>query len=135
VNRAPPLRYNPDNQTPLAQIRAVRGLRPDTRRPDQGVGWGNLARNPQTGPVGSVENAGRLRISTITRADGLKKNGPESPSPVSHPLDESPSPPATQRPPVPPPAGATPLKSQARRPGCCGWLHDRPCLEFQRPGA
>ena len=87
---APQVRYTQDNQTPIAEM-AVRfdGLRPDDP-PGQirVVGWGNLAQDLQNRvQVGQrLVLEGRLRISTLTRADGMKEKRAEFTLARLHPL-------------------------------------------------
>ncbi len=78
---APQLRYTQDNQTPVAEMPVrLEGLRPDDP-PGQlkVVGWGNLAQDLQNRvQVGQrLVLEGRLRMSTVTRQDGLKEKRAE----------------------------------------------------------
>ena len=90
VLEAPQVRYTQDNQTPVAEM-AVQfdGLRPDDP-PGQlkVVGWGNLAQDlqnrVQVGQRLMVE--GRLRMSTVTRQDGVKEKRAEFTLSRLHPL-------------------------------------------------
>jgi single-strand DNA-binding protein len=81
VLEAPQVRYTQDNQTPVAEM-VVRfdGLRPDDP-PGQlkVVGWGNLAQDLQNRiqPGQRLVLEGRMRISTVTRQDGLKEKKAE----------------------------------------------------------
>jgi single-stranded DNA-binding protein len=81
VLEAPQVRYTQDNQTPVAEM-AVRfdGLRPDDP-PGQlkVVGWGNLAQDLQNRvQVGQrLVIEGRLRMSTVSRPDGIKEKRAE----------------------------------------------------------
>lgn len=90
VLEAPQVRYTQDNQTPVAEMAVqLDGLRPDDP-PGQlkVVGWGNLAQDlqnrVQVGQRLVVE--GRLRMSTMTRADGLKEKRAEFTLSRLHPL-------------------------------------------------
>jgi single-stranded DNA-binding protein len=81
VLEAPQLRYTQDNQTPVAEMPVrLEGLRPDDP-PGQlkVVGWGNLAQDLQNRvQVGQrLVLEGRLRMSTVTRQDGLKEKRAE----------------------------------------------------------
>ena len=90
VLEAPQLRYTQDNQTPIAEM-AVRidGLRPDDP-PGQlrVVGWGNLAQDlPTRVQAGQrLVLEGRLRMSTVTRQDGVKEKRAEFTLSRLHPL-------------------------------------------------
>jgi single-stranded DNA-binding protein len=90
VLEAPQVRYTQDNQTPVAEM-AVRfdGLRPDDP-PGQlrVVGWGNLAQELQNRvQVGQrLLLEGRLRMSTLTRQDGLREKRAEFTLARLHPL-------------------------------------------------
>jgi single-strand DNA-binding protein len=81
VLEAPQVRYTQDNQTPVAEMAVqVEGLRPDDP-PGQikVVGWGNLAQDLQNRvQVGQrLMLEGRLRMNTVTRADGVKEKRAE----------------------------------------------------------
>ena len=96
VLEAPQVRYTQDNQTPVAEM-AVRfdGLRPeDPPGQIKVVGWGNLAQDLQNraraGQRLVVE--GRLRINTVSRADGVKEKRAELTLARLHPLGESSAP-------------------------------------------
>lgn len=87
---APQLRYTQDNQTPVAEMPVrMEGLRPDDP-PGQlkVVGWGNLAQDLQNRvQVGQrLLLEGRLRMSTVTRQDGLKEKRAEFVLSRLHPL-------------------------------------------------
>ncbi len=87
---APQLRYTQDNQTPVAEMPVrLEGLRPDDP-PGQlkVVGWGNLAQDLQNRvQVGQrLVLEGRLRMSTVTRQDGLKEKRAEFVLSRLHPL-------------------------------------------------
>jgi len=93
VLEAPQVRYTQDNQTPVAEM-AVRfaGLRPeDPPGQIKVVGWGNLAQDlqnrAQAGQRLVVE--GRLRINTVSRADGVKEKRAEITLARLHPLGEA----------------------------------------------
>ncbi|MFM7265955.1 MAG: single-stranded DNA-binding protein [Cyanobium sp.] len=90
VLEAPQLRYTQDNQTPVAEMPVrMEGLRPDDP-PGQikVVGWGNLAQDLQNRVhVGQrLVLEGRLRMSTVTRQDGLKEKRAEFVLSRLHPL-------------------------------------------------
>ncbi len=90
VLEAPQLRYTQDNQTPVAEMPVrLEGLRPDDP-PGQikVVGWGNLAQDLQNRvQVGQrLVLEGRLRMSTVTRQDGLKEKRAEFVLSRLHPL-------------------------------------------------
>ena len=90
VLETPQVRYTQDNQTPVAEM-AVRidGLRPDDP-PSQikVMGWGNLAQDLQNRvQVGQrLVLEGRLRMSTVTRQDGLKMKQAEFTLSRLHPV-------------------------------------------------
>ncbi|MEB3332831.1 MAG: single-stranded DNA-binding protein [Synechococcaceae cyanobacterium] len=90
VLEAPQVRYTQDNQTPVAEM-TVRfdGLRPDDP-PSQikVVGWGNLAQDLQNRvQLGArLVLEGRLRMSTVARADGVKEKRAEFTLARLHPL-------------------------------------------------
>jgi single-stranded DNA-binding protein len=93
VLEAPQVRYTQDNQTPVAEM-AVRfdGLRAeDPPGQIKVVGWGNLAQDlqnrAQAGQRLVVE--GRLRINTVSRADGVKEKRAELTLARLHPLGEA----------------------------------------------
>ncbi len=93
VLEAPQVRYTQDNQTPVAEM-AVRfdGLRAeDPPGQIKVVGWGNLAQDlqnrAQAGQRLVVE--GRLRINTVSRADGVKEKRAEITLARLHPLGEA----------------------------------------------
>lgn len=116
VLEAPQVRYTQDNQTPVAEMAVqLDGLRPDDP-PGQlkVVGWGNLAQDlqnrVQVGQRLMIE--GRLRMSTMTRADGLKEKRAEFTLSRLHPLMAQGSSPAPSMAPsapspTPKPAGAS----------------------------
>jgi len=90
VLEAPQVRYTQDNQTPVAEMTVrLDGLRPDDP-PGQlkVVGWGNLAQDlqnrVQVGQRLMIE--GRLRMNTVTRADGVKEKRAEFTLARLHPL-------------------------------------------------
>ena len=77
VTEAPQLRYTPDNQTPITELRvSFDPLRPDDPRPSlKVVGWGdNLAQTIQreATPGQRLVLVGRLRINTVQRPDGIR---------------------------------------------------------------
>ncbi len=87
---APQLRFTQDNQTPVAEMLVqVEGLRPDDP-PGQlkVVGWGNLAQDLQNRvqPGQRLVLEGRLRMSTVTRQDGIKEKRTEFTLSRLHPL-------------------------------------------------
>lgn len=93
VLEAPQVRYTQDNQTPVAEM-TVRfdGLRPeDPPGQIKVVGWGNLAQDLQNraraGQRMVVE--GRLRINTVSRADGVKEKRAELTLARLHPLGDA----------------------------------------------
>ncbi|MCX5953616.1 MAG: single-stranded DNA-binding protein [Cyanobacteria bacterium] len=93
VLEAPQVRYTQDNQTPVAEM-AVRfdGLRPeDPPGQIKVVGWGNLAQDlqnrAQAGQRLVVE--GRLRMNTVSRADGVKEKRAELTLARLHPLGDA----------------------------------------------
>ncbi|MDM7953307.1 MAG: single-stranded DNA-binding protein [Cyanobium sp. CZS 25K] len=90
VLEAPQVRYTQDNQTPVAEMAVqIEGLRPDDP-PGQlkVVGWGNLAQDlqnrVQVGQRFVLE--GRMRMSTVTRQDGIKEKRAEFTLARLHPL-------------------------------------------------
>ncbi|MCP9928117.1 single-stranded DNA-binding protein [Cyanobium sp. CH-040] len=90
VLEAPQVRYTQDNQTPVAEMLVqVEGLRPDDP-PGQlkVVGWGNLAQDLQNRvqPGQRLVLEGRLRMNTVTRADGIKEKRAEFTLARLHPL-------------------------------------------------
>lgn len=98
VLEAPQVRYTQDNQTPVAEMAVeLDGLRPDDP-PGQlkVVGWGNLAQDlqnrVQVGQRLMIE--GRLRMSTVSRADGTKEKRAEFTLARLHPLTAQASAPA-----------------------------------------
>jgi single-strand DNA-binding protein len=119
VLEAPQVRYTQDNQTPVAEM-AVRfdGLRPeDPPGQIKVVGWGNLAQDLQNraraGQRLVVE--GRLRINTVSRADGVKEKRAELTLARLHPLgDASQQGPTSAAGPAPM-ADATPMAAPAPR--------------------
>ena len=93
VLEAPQVRYTQDNQTPVAEM-TVRfdGLRQeDPHGQIKVVGWGNLAQDLQNraraGQRMVVE--GRLRINTVSRADGVKEKRAELTLARLHPLGDA----------------------------------------------
>jgi single-strand DNA-binding protein len=93
VLEAPQLRYTQDNQTPVAEM-AVRfdGLRlEDPPGQIKVVGWGNLAQDLQNrARVGQrLVVEGRLRMNTISRADGVKEKRAELTLARLHPLGDA----------------------------------------------
>lgn len=96
VLEAPQVRYTQDNQTPVAEMLVqVEGLRPDDP-PGQlkVVGWGNLAQDLQNRvqPGQRLVLEGRLRMSTLTRQDGIKEKRAEFTLSRLHPLAPGASP-------------------------------------------
>ena len=116
---APQLRYTQDNQTPVAEMPVrMEGLRPDDP-PGQikVVGWGNLAQDLQNRvQVGQrLVLEGRLRMSTVTRQDGLKEKRAEFVLSRLHPLAEGGSASVAQG--MPPAMAAAPAMASAPAPG------------------
>ena len=111
VLEAPQVRYTQDNQTPVAEMLVqIDGLRPDDPPGRlKVVGWGNLAQDLQNRvqPGQRLVLEGRLRMSTVTRQDGVKEKRAEFTLARLHPLGTAPGSPA-----VIPPASAP-----ARAPG------------------
>lgn len=90
VLEAPQLRYTQDNQTPVAEMTVqLDGLRPEDP-PGQlkVVGWGNLAQDLQNRvqPGQRLVIEGRLRMVTLSRADGVKEKRAELTLSRLHPL-------------------------------------------------
>jgi single-strand DNA-binding protein len=113
VLEAPQVRYTQDNQTPVAEMLVqIEGLRPDDP-PGQlkVVGWGNLAQDLQNRvqPGQRLVLEGRLRMSTVSRQDGVKEKRAELTLARLHPLG-----PATSPAPAVSPA-ASPAPQPARR--------------------
>lgn len=81
VLEAPQIRYTQDNQTPVAEMLVqVDGLRPDDPPGRlKVVGWGNLAQDLQNRvrPGQRLVLEGRLRMSMVTRNDGMKEKRAE----------------------------------------------------------
>ena len=107
---APQLRYTQDNQTPVAEMPVrLEGLRPDDP-PGQlkVVGWGNLAQDLQNRvQVGQrLVLEGRLRMSTVTRQDGLKEKRAEFVLSRLHPVADPGATPTAPPPQVPAPTPA-----------------------------
>jgi single-strand DNA-binding protein len=99
VLEAPQVRYTQDNQTPVAEMLVqIEGLRPDDP-PGQlkVVGWGNLAQDLQNRvqPGQRLVLEGRLRMSTVSRQDGVKEKRAEFTLARLHPLGTAISPAAT----------------------------------------
>lgn len=112
VLEAPQVRYTQDNQTPVAEMAVqIDGLRPDDP-PGQlkVVGWGNLAQDLQNRvQVGQrLVIEGRLRMSTISRQDGIKEKRAEFTLARLHPLAPGPARPAAQMQPPAAPVSAAP---------------------------
>jgi single-strand DNA-binding protein len=123
VLEAPQVRYTQDNQTPVAEMLVqIEGLRPDDP-PGQlkVVGWGNLAQDLQNRvqPGQRLVLEGRLRMSTVSRQDGVKEKRAEftlarlhplgtaiSPAPAAVPTAAAPSPQPARRAAAPAPAAA-----------------------------
>jgi single-stranded DNA-binding protein len=138
VLEAPQLRYTQDNQTPVAEMPVrLEGLRPDDP-PGQlkVVGWGNLAQDLQNRvQVGQrLVLEGRLRMSTVTRQDGLKEKRAEFVLSRLHPLGAGGGavPPADR---PAPPAAAPPAPSPrpAAAPGRAGGGAARPAAPTAAP--
>ncbi|QEY31392.1 single-stranded DNA-binding protein [Synechococcus sp. RSCCF101] len=133
VLEAPQVRFTQDNQTPIGEMTvSFDGLRPDDPPGRlKVVGWGNLAQDlqnrVQVGQRLLVE--GRLRMSTLTRSDGMREKRAELTLSRLHPLSgrgaggSAPAPMAPaaagasgrpgQRPPAPAPAEAAPTWNAA----------------------
>ena len=77
VIQEPQLRFTPDNQTPIAEMRVqFAGLRPEEPPVTlKVVGWGNMAQDIQANyHVGDrVILDGRLTMSTVDRPEGFKE--------------------------------------------------------------
>jgi single-stranded DNA-binding protein len=126
VLEAPQVRYTQDNQTPVAEMAVqIDGLRPDDP-PGQlkVVGWGNLAQDLQNRvQVGQrLVLEGRLRMSTMTRSDGVKEKRAEFTLARLHPLEGAGSasismPPASMPPASMPPSPAGPASPGPSRSG------------------
>ncbi|QVL51836.1 MAG: single-stranded DNA-binding protein [Cyanobium sp. M30B3] len=102
VLEAPQVRYTQDNQTPVAEMLVqIDGLRPDDP-PGQlkVVGWGNLAQDLQNRvqPGQRLVLEGRLRMSTVTRQDGVKEKRAEFTLARLHPLGSAGGSPAAPAP-------------------------------------
>ena len=116
VLEAPTIRYTQDNQMPIAEMQVgLDGLRPEDP-PGQlkVVGFGSLAQDLQNRvQVGQrLVLEGRLRMSTIARADGLKEKKAEFTLSRLHPLGaasagSAPATAARRQPAAPPAAAAT----------------------------
>jgi single-stranded DNA-binding protein len=93
VLEAPQIRYTQDNQTPVAEMTVrIDGLRPDDPSGQlKVVGWGNLAQDlQQRVTVGQrLVLEGRLRMNTVSRADGVKEKRAEFTLARLHPLAAS----------------------------------------------
>jgi single-stranded DNA-binding protein len=118
VLEAPQVRYTQDNQTPVAEMLVqIDGLRPDDP-PGQlkVVGWGNLAQDLQNRvqPGQRLVLEGRLRMSTVTRQDGVKEKRAEFTLARLHPLGTAGAPP-TPQPPAPTRAAPAPASPQPAR--------------------
>lgn len=123
VLEAPTIRYTQDNQMPIAEMQvSLDGLRPEDP-PGQlkVVGFGSLAQDLQNRvQVGQrLVLEGRLRMSTIARADGLKEKKAEFTLSRLHPLgaasaSSAPAKAARRQPAAAPAAaGATPASPPA----------------------
>ncbi len=117
VLEAPQVRYTQDNQTPVAEMAVqFEGLRPDDP-PGQlkVVGWGNLAQDlqnrVQVGQRLMIE--GRLRMSTVTRQDGVKEKRAEFTLSRLHPLGAAA---AVAAPASPAPMGSAAVPAASVRP-------------------
>jgi single-strand DNA-binding protein len=120
VLEVPQLRYTQDNQTPVAEMPVrLEGLRPDDP-PGQlkVVGWGNLAQDLQNRvQVGQrLVLEGRLRMSTVTRQDGLKEKRAEFVLSRLHPVAAPGAAPPAPAPPAAAPQAPAPTPSAAPRP-------------------
>ncbi|NJK52977.1 MAG: single-stranded DNA-binding protein [Leptolyngbyaceae cyanobacterium SU_3_3] len=77
IIQEPQLRYTPDNQTPIAEMRVkFAGLRPDEPPATlKVVGWGNMAQEIQANyhEGDRVILEGRLTINSIDRPEGFKE--------------------------------------------------------------
>ena len=90
VIEAPQIRYTQDNQTPIAEMTVqVEGLRPDDPPSSlKVVGWGNLAQDLQNRVRAGQRLVleGRMRINSVTRADGVREKKAELTLARLHPL-------------------------------------------------
>ena len=90
VLEVPEVRYTQENQTPVAEMAVqLDGLRPgDPPSQLKVVGWGNLAQDLQNRvQLGQrLVLEGRLRMSTVTRKDGLKEKRAEFTLSRLHPV-------------------------------------------------
>jgi single-stranded DNA-binding protein len=119
VLEAPQVRYTQDNQTPVAEMLVqIEGLRPDDP-PGQlkVVGWGNLAQDLQNRvqPGQRMVLEGRLRMSTVSRQDGVKEKRAEFTLARLHPLG-TPASLAPAAAPVPVPPSPQPARRAAAPP-------------------
>jgi single-strand DNA-binding protein len=77
IIQEPQLRYTPDNQTPIAEMRVkFAGLRPEEPPATlKVVGWGNMAQEIQANyhEGDRVILEGRLTINSIDRPEGFKE--------------------------------------------------------------
>jgi single-strand DNA-binding protein len=120
VLEAPQVRYTQDNQTPVAEMLVqIEGLRPDDP-PGQlkVVGWGNLAQDLQNRvqPGQRLVVEGRLRMSTVTRQDGVKEKRVEFTLARLHPLGAATNQPAARPATTPQPARRAPAAAPAPGP-------------------
>ena len=114
VLEAPQVRYTQDNQTPVAEMAVqIDGLRPDDP-PGQlkVVGWGNVAQELQNRvQVGQrLMLEGRLRMTTVTRQDGVKEKRAEFTLARLHGM----GPGATSSPAANPAAGSAPAPTRSQ---------------------
>jgi single-stranded DNA-binding protein len=120
VLEAPLVRYTQDNQTPVAEMLVqIEGLRPDDP-PGQlkVVGWGNLAQDLQNRvqPGQRLVVEGRLRMSTVSRQDGVKEKRVEFTLARLHPLGAANNAPAARPAATPQPARRAPAAAPAPGP-------------------
>lgn len=121
VLEAPQVRFTQDNQTPVGEMTvSFDGLRPDDPPGRlKVVGWGTLAQDlhnrVRVGQRLLVE--GRLRMSTLTRQDGLRERRAELTLSRLHPLPSG----AGAQAPAPPGgaaasmSGSEPVRAQGQR--------------------
>tara|TARA_Y100001968_G_C19443944_1_gene764190 strand:- start:2960 stop:3412 length:453 start_codon:yes stop_codon:yes gene_type:complete len=81
VQKAPVVRYTPDNKTPIAELEGqFKGLRADDPPSSiKVVGWGRIAEEIQNSVAINQKLIveGRLRMNTVPRQDGTKEKKAE----------------------------------------------------------
>ena len=121
VLEAPKVRYTQDNQTPIAEMLVrVEGLRPEDPPGElRVVGFGNLAQDLQSRvQVGNrLVLEGRLRMTTVARADGIKEKKVEFTLARLHPLGAAAAPRPSAPTPAPAPAATAASPAPAAAPG------------------